>query len=167
MKQAHGEAMKILPVLAPADIVATATHSQYVDTDQCVGLVEFEVNFGAITSTDSTGQAVVTVESSTSNASTDSGTAIAFQYQLSDAVATDNMGAVTAATSSGVALESSSDDNKTLVIYVDPAVGKVNGDDHRYIGFVVTPTADVGSTVVGGVMHYTPRYAQASQKSST
>ena len=166
-KQAHVETLKILPLLAHADIAATATPSQYIDTDQCVGLVEFEVNFGAITSTDSTGQAVVTVTSSTSNTSTDAGTAIAFQYALSDAVATDNMGAITAATSSGVALESSSDDNKTLLIYVDPAVMKVNGDDHRYTHFVVTPTSDMGACIVGGVGRYTPRYAQASQKSST
>ena len=97
MKMAHGEVLKVLPLLAPANVAAVATRSQYIDTDQCVGLVEFEVNFGAITSTDATGEVALTVEASTAAVSTDAGTAIAFQYQLSSAVGTDNMGAVTAA----------------------------------------------------------------------
>lgn len=167
MKQAHAEVLKILPVLAPVDIAATATRTQYIDTDQCVGLIEFEVAFGAITSTDSTGEAVVTVESSTAAVSTDAGTAIAFQYALSEAVATDSMGAITAATSSGKGVNSSTDDNKTLLVYVDPAVMKANGDDHRYAAVVVTPTSDVSATLVGVVARYSPRYPQASQKSST
>ncbi len=167
MKMAHAEVLKTLPLLAPQDIAATATGSSYIDLDQCVGLVEFEVMFGAITSTDSTGGVVVTVEGSTGGISTDTNTALAFQYALSEAVNTDSMGAITAATSSGKTLVSSSDDNKTLLCYLDPAVLTAGVTDGRFARVKVSPTTDMGATLVGVVARYTPRYSQASIPSST
>jgi len=167
MKMAHAEVLKILPVLAPVDIVATATGSSYIDIDQVVGLVEFEVNFGAVTSTDSSGEATVTIEGSTGGISTDTNTALAFQYALSEAVNTDSMGAITAATSAGVSILSSSDDNKTLLCYLDPAVLKAGVTDGRYARVYIDPSADPTSTVVSVVARFTPRYSQASIPSST
>jgi len=167
MKQAHVEVLKVLPLLAPIDIAATATGSSYIDLDQCVGLVEFEVNFGAITSTDSTGNLTVTLQGSTGGIATDTNTAVAFQYALSAAVNTDSMGAITAATSSGVTLQSSSDDNRSLFCYLDPAVLTAGVTDGRFARVYVTPTSDCSANLVGVVARYTPRYSQASQKSST
>lgn len=167
MKQAHPEVLKQLPVLAPQDVAATATRTYWVDTDNCTGLIEFLISFGTLTSTDATANMVVTVEASTSNATTDTGTAIAFSYALSEALGTDTMGAVTAATSTGVNVDSSSDDNKLLAVLVDPAVMKALGDDYRYTCAVIDGDAAVTAALVSAVAQHTPRYSQASQKSSS
>lgn len=160
------EKQKVLPILAPADIVATATGSQYVDLDQAVGFVEIEVNFGAIASTDSTGEAVVTIQCSTARSSNATESSVAFQYRLSGAVATDLMGDIASATASGVAV-GQADDNKTLLIYVDPSVVQANAATMRFIRAVVTPTSEITSTVVGAVARFLPRYPGNSIPSST
>ena len=54
MKYAYGETVKILPMLVPQDIKATATVSQYLDMNLAAGLVEISIPFGNIASTDST-----------------------------------------------------------------------------------------------------------------
>ena len=167
MKMAHAEVLKVLPLLAPQDIAATATGSSYIDLNQCVGLVEFEVNFGALTATDSTDGVVITIEGSTAGASSDTNTAIAFQYALSSAVNTDSMGAITAATAAGVTLTSGSNDNMTLLCYVDPAVLTAGVTDGRWARVYLTPTSDQTVSLVSVVARYTPRYAQASIPSST
>jgi hypothetical protein len=159
--------LKQVLTLAPVDIAATATRGVWVDIDQCVGFLEFEVQIGAITSTDAASAVVVTVEGSTSNATSDTGTAIAFQYQLSEAVGTDTLGAVTAATSTGLDIDSSSDDSKLLLIYVDPGVVRALGDDYRYVTPVLDGAATVSAALASISAHFTPRYSQASQKSST
>ncbi len=162
----YAENEKVLPVLAPIDIVATATNTAYVDMKYNTGLVEFEINFGVVTSTDSTGGICVTVEASTSQASSDSGTAIAFNYRLSAAVATDTMGDITAATSAGATVLSSALDNCSLLLFVDPSVIQAV-DTARYVRAVITPTTEETVTLVGGVCRFTPRFAGNSQPSST
>lgn len=164
-KYSYAETVKVLPLLGPVDIVATATNSKWIDLNQAAGLLELEVNFGVITTTDSTGDVVVTVLASTAGSSSDTNTSLDFSYRLSDAVDTDNMGAITD-TTSGATL-ASSDDNKTLLIYVDPAAVQAAMTDGRYVGVLITPSADSTSCVVGVVARYTPRYAQASMPSST
>lgn len=166
-KYSYAETVKVLPLLASVDIGATATNSKWIDLDQAAGLLEIELNFGAITSTDSTGDVTVTVLASTAGSSSDTNTALAFEYRLSEAVDTDSMGAITAATTAGVALESSSDDNKTLLIYVDPCAVQAAVTDGRYIGVLLTPAAETSVCLVGVVARYTPRYASASMPSST
>lgn len=167
MKMAHNEVLKQVQTLAPVSIDATATRGVWMDVDQCVGLVQFLVGFGVLTSTDADANVVVTVEASTSNATTDTGTAIAFSYALSEAVGTDTWGAVSAATSTGVNVDSSSDDSKLLAIYVDPAVMKALGDDYHYVTPVLDGDVAVSAALVNMVAQFTPRYSQASQKSST
>ena len=154
-----------LPILAPADIVATATASQYVKIANVgTGQLEIAVAFGAIASTDSTGEVVVTIEANDANDTSSSDNnegAIAFSYRLSAAVGTDNLGAVTAATSAGVAV-SNATDNVTLFCYVDPAVAA-----KKYVRAVITPTSEITSTVVGATARFVPRYAQNDTPQST
>jgi hypothetical protein len=167
MKMAHIQQVKVLQVLAPQTIAATAVSSSYVDLDQCVGFLEFEVAFGAITATDaSTSEIAVTVNASTGG--TDTGTAIAFSYSLSEALDTDSgFAAPAAATSSGIVINSSTDDNKLLMIYVDPAAIGASLADGRWVKFVLDGTAGITAALVAGVARYTPRYSQVSMKSST
>jgi hypothetical protein len=166
MKLNYAESVKVLPLLGSDDIVATATASKYIDLNMAAGLLELEVNFGDVASTDSTGGVVVTIEASTAASSNATEAAIAFNYRLSAAVDTDLMGAITAATTAGATVLASAADNKTLLCYVDPSA--VAGTaDMRYIRAVITPTAEVTSTNVGVVARYIPRYAGNAQPSST
>lgn len=161
------EGMKILPVLAPIDIVATATNSAYVDFRR-VNWCTFLVPFGVFTSTDSTGEAVVTVVSNAVNdtsSSDNNEVAVAFSYRLSAAVGTDSMGAIAAATSAGVAV-ANTDDGKMLVIDVDPAVAMATAGQ-RYVRLVITPTAESTVTNVSAVALVEHRYPGNAIPSST
>lgn len=161
----YAQGMQPLNLLAPQDIVATATASAYFDLNLSNWLTVY-VPFGAIASTDSTGEVVVTVEASTAGSSNATEGAIAFQYRLSSAVATDSMGAITSATTAGVAV-GQADDNKFLVIDVDPAAVATTAD-RRFVRVVITPTAEITSTVVGGVIAIAePRYPGNAIPSST
>lgn len=165
----YHENEKALPILTPADIVATATNTQYVDLNYAAGLVEIDLQFGAIASTDSTGEVVVslTVNPVSDTSSSDSvETAIAFNYRLSAAVATDTMGAITAATSSGAAIGNTSD-NVLFSAFVETSAVAAAYDGARFIRATITPTSETTSTIVGGVARFTPRFAQNSMPSST
>lgn len=162
----YHENLKVLPVLTIADIVATATASAYVDVGDAAGTIEFNIQFGAIASTDSTGEVVVTVEASTAGSSNATEAAITFRYRLSAAVATDTMGAITSATTAGAAVINTAD-NTLLSIFVEPSQLAAQGADYQWLRFVVTPTAEITSTLVGGQVRFRPRYAGNSIPSST
>lgn len=159
------EEFHVQPILGSKDIVATATVTEYVKTTHIgSGQLEFELNFGVVTSTDSTGEVVVTFVGNDVNdtsTSDNNEVAVAGYYRLSGAVATDTMGALTAFTSAGVTV-ANTDDNKVLLAYIDPAVLQ-----QKYVRAVITPTAESTVCLVGGVARYIPRKAQASQISSS
>ena len=159
------EEYQVVPILAPADIVATATVTRYVKLGSIGrGQLEIEVNFGALTTTDTTGEVVVTVVGNDTNdtsTSDNNEVAAAFGYRLSGAVGTDAMGAIAQATATGVVV-SEANDNKTLLVYVDPAVV-----GQKYVRAVITPTNDLASTIVGATARFIPRKAQNAQPSSS
>lgn len=163
------ESFKYVPLLGSKDIVATATPSNYVALKDVVGLLEISVNFGLITSTDSTGEVVVTLEAATVSDTTSSDlaeAAIAFQYRLSGAVGTDTIGTITSATASGAAVVNTSD-NVTLYAYVDPSAIATLDAGYKFVRAVVTPTAEITSTVVGVGARFLPRYAGNAIPSSS
>lgn len=162
----YAEGVKILPVLTPADIVATATATAYIDLDQ-VNWATFLVSFGALTTTDSTGEIAITVEASTAGTSNATEGNVAFSYRTSAAVATDTMGAITAATAATGAVIANTADNAVVVIDVDPAVVAASAADRRFVRLVVTPTADLTATVVGAIAVLEHRYPGNSIPSST
>jgi hypothetical protein len=163
----YTENRKELNLLAPQDIVATATASAYVNVADAAGVIEFQIPFGAVASTDSTGEVVVTIEASTAGSSNATEAAIAFRYRLSAAVATDTMGAITSAAAAGVAVINTSD-NTTLFAYVEPSQLAAQGADFKYLRVVIAPTAEITSTIVGGVLvSFVTRYAQNVTPSST
>jgi len=159
-----GEPAQVFPVLSPADIVATATSSQYVDLNFS-HWVTFLVYFGAMTS-DSTDIATVTVECSTAGSSNATESAIAFNYRLTSAVGDYSHGAITAATATGVAIPATSD-GKLLIIDVDPSVVAANAADMRFIRLTITPSAEVASCVVGASVVLETRYPGNAIPSST
>jgi hypothetical protein len=153
-----------LPILAPANIVATATGSQYIDLKYAQS-VTFAVQFGALTS-DTTDTCTVTVECSTAASSNATELKIGFTYRLSAAVATDTLGAPTAATTDGVAI-TADDDNKTLFIDLDPQAVANLGADYRFARVFLTPNAEMAACTVGAIAYIVPRYAQVTPPSST
>lgn len=165
MKLNFAEEVQPVTLLAPVDIVATATVTKWLNLSKVgAGQVEIEFPFGVFTSTDSTGEVVITIEADDVNDTSSSDTtaaAIAFNYRLSSAVGADSLGAITAATSSGVAIPQDGD-NKTLYVYVDPAAAA-----KKYIRGVITPTAESTVTLVAAAARFIPRKAQNSLSSSS
>lgn len=164
-KLRYAEGLKVLPILAPQNMTTSAVSSGEVWLRE-VQWVTFAVQFGAFTS-DSTDVCVITVESSTSNSTAATDEGIAFNYRLSSAVDTDSMGAITAATSDGVTIGATSDDNKMLIIDVDPAYVAGKDTDAEYLRVVLTPSADVAGLQVAAVAYLEPRYPGNSMNAAT
>ena len=160
------EGVKIQPILAAQDIVATATATSYIDLDQ-VNWATFLVQFGALTTSDTTGEIAVTVEASTAGTSNATEGNVAFTYRVSGAVGTDSMGAITAAVAGTGAVILEASDNKVLVIDVDPAVVAASAADRRYVRLVITPTADLTASLVGAIAVLEHRFPGNSIPSST
>ncbi len=157
----------VIPVLAPQNIVATATSTQYVDLNLAHG-VDFLVQFGGMTS-DSTDTATVTLEAnavSDTTSSDNSETTLAFNYRLSPALGTNTgYGSVTAATASGVAI-TATDDNKILYIKVDPSAVASAGS-YRFVRLTITPNAEMASCNLAAIAFVEPRYSGDTIPSSS
>jgi hypothetical protein len=168
MKLAHAENIQVRPLLAPQDITSTETQTSWIDMDYLTGLIEFEVNVGTITSTDTTGSLTITILASTAGSTSDTNTAIAFYYMSSGAVDTGTMSTIAAATSSGITV-GPTEDNITVLCYADPAVAGAAMTDAKFLNMNLAPTSDYTATLVSVVARATMRYAAqgGSQLSST
>jgi hypothetical protein len=140
-----------IPLISPVDAVAVAKTTAEVDLGEAQW-AQFYAFFGTVT----TATVVVTLEKCTDTSGT-SNTAIAFPYRLSAAAGTDTMGAITAATSSGVTI-GVGDDDKCLIVEVDPnAVAALGGP---YARLVVTPNGSTSACEVAVWAMALPRNAQ-------
>jgi len=158
------EDQKVYPILSPADITTSVTNTSYVDL-KYIHRGTIALHFGSMTS-DSTDTATVTLQCSTASTSNATEVPIAFQYRLTAAVGTDSMGAITAATTDGVAV-TATDDGKVLLVDVDPAAVANLGADYRYVRAVITPSAQVAACVVGAIFYGDMRYSQNVPPSSS
>lgn len=149
------ENVHIVPALLPADITTTTTYTDVVNVGETQWL-QFVLILGAITGD----TAVVTVEECSDTTPTGN-TAIAFKYRLSSAVGTDSLGVSTDATSSGVTL-AATDDNKVLIIDVDPATLSAT---KPYVRAAIDPGASMSAFVVGAIALAEPRYQGATNVS--
>ena len=156
----YAEGLKVLPVLAPVDTTTSAVSTEAVSLAQAHWCT-FIVQFGNFTS-DSTDTVVLTVESSTASATAATDEAIAFSYRLSAAVATDSMGAITAATSDGATFGADSDDSKCVIIDVDPSYVAGKDTDAKFVRVVATPSSNVGALLISALAFVEPRFPGAS-----
>lgn len=157
------EGYSIQPILIPADIVSdNPTGTSYVCLDK-VHWATLAFQFAAITCDSCT----VTLEASTAGSSNATEVAIGFNYRLLQAVGImdADRDAIGTATSTGVAV-AASDDNKVLLVEVDPAAVTTLGEDYRYIRGVCTP-GDATAMVVGVVAYLEPRFPGNATISST
>ncbi len=160
----YAEGLQPNYLLQSQDIVATATASQYLDLDQA-HWVTFVIPFGSLTS-DSTDTCTVTVEASTAGSSNATEQKIGFQYRLSSAVATGSIGAITSATTDGVAI-TAADDNKLLIIDLDPSAVAALGDDFQFVRVVATPNAEMAACNLSVIAFVEHRYPGNASPSST
>jgi hypothetical protein len=153
----YAEGLKVLPILAPvADSTSVAT--SYVDLDTAQW-ASFLVQFGAMTS-DSTDTVTITVECSTESDSNATEIQVPFKYRLSAAVDTDTMGAITSAAAATGAVVTAADDNKLLIVDVDPAsLPSLTGyTDHRFLRLVLTKSAGLATNIIDVIAVLEPRY---------
>lgn len=154
----------IVPLLAPADIASTVTASNYMDL-KTANHAAFLVVLGAVTSATATDAEVVTVEAATAEGGAEA--AIAFNYRLSGALGDNTWGAITAAASTGLALDPAADDNKLLWIEIDPAAVHAAKADAHYVRVKLTDTPDMTACLVAVLGIIDPVYKQTTLVSAT
>ena len=110
----------------------------------------------------STADATLTVLNSTA-ATTVSALAIPFAYRLSATVGADVMGALTTCDSGGLTLGNASEDDKMVVVCVDP---KRLDSGYPWVRMYITHGSDDEMTMSAFAVLY-PKYAQAANISST
>lgn len=141
-----------IPALASIDSTTTVTEAMTdaIDIGELTAL-HFVVNFGAIT-----GDSVVIKAYKDANTTTAGGTAIAFSYKLTSAINTDSISAWTANASTGLTL-TANDDNKVLIVNIDPA----QCGEYPYVYLGIDPGASMTSLVYGVVAVCVPRFNQS------
>lgn len=142
-----------IPALASIDSTTTVTEAMTdaIDIGELTAL-HFVMNMGAIT-----GDTLVVKAYKDANTTTSSGgVAIAFSYKLTSAVGTDSISAWTASASTGLTV-TADDDNKVLIVNIDPA--QCEGYPYVYLG--IDPGASMTSFVYGVVAVCVPRYNQS------
>jgi len=167
-KLRFGEGLHTYPVYAPVAITTSAIASDYVKVRDA-HWATFLVSFGAFGSSDDTDVYQLTVECSTANTSNATEQAVAFQYRLTGAVGTDTMGTIGTATSTGLEVKPETDENKTVLIEVNPDILPAALADGIYLRVVCTPPAsDTDATGVMGIVSVLePRYPGNSMASAT
>lgn len=151
-----GQDLHIIPVYAPQDVGTADINTTHVNVSRAHHIT-FAVQFGNLTNDSK----VITVEES-SAATTVSAEAIPFKYRLSGATGSDTWGAVTSVDSGGVDMVHASDDNKLLLIDVDP-VTLTDGDN--YLSVRISSAG--GECYAGVVAYLSPRYSQLDPLSTT
>lgn len=159
----YGENTQFRTVLAPQDITGTATATNPVSF-KYAHWITFAVNLGVITGA----SLDVTVEAMAANTTGATDVAIPFNYRLSAVVSSDDpLGAITDGTSAGFSI-TASDDNKLLLIDVDPLVAVKHLSTAQYVRVVLTPSSSAMSAcLVSAVAMLEPRYPRLSHLTSS
>ncbi len=164
MSHKFGMDENVVPLIAPVDTAAVAIVTPWIDLAKAHDL-SILVFFGAITAASADQAVTVTVEAATA-AATGSEAAVAFNYRLSDAVGANVWNAIAAATSSGLSI-ATTDDNKMLLVDIDPSAIQAAKADARYVRVVVTPDAGGTATLVAAWADINPRNKMTTMESAT
>jgi hypothetical protein len=145
----------------PVDATTAGVSSAWIDM-KTAHEVAFLLQFGVVTATN---VVTVTVEASTTNAST-TGVAVPFLYRQSGIVTANTWGAVTSCTSAGAAIAAASLTGTNLWVECDlPGIT----NDHptaRWIKVEVSG-AEPTANLCAGVCFINPRYRQITYPSAT
>ena len=160
---AFGE--NIVPLKAPVDSAGTAYATPFVDLKNALHATFFWYA-GVVTATSADQNIVITMEAATAAAS-GSEVAIAFKYRLSGATGANTWGAITAATSTGVSLDTTSSDGMMLLVDIDPAALDSALADARFVRMVVGIDAGGTVTLNSAWAVLDPRFPQTTHLSAT
>jgi hypothetical protein len=154
-KANYGERSHPVPMLEPQDLGSTTTATDVVFLTKHHRAIVY-VAVGAIT-----GNAVVYLRGCDDAVPTTPAAIATWKYRLTSARGTDNVGAITAGSASGITLTDGTDENKVMVIYVE-------GEDLNNAGYPAFDlNIDPGSVLlVGVVADLEPRYPQNAQLSA-
>lgn len=137
-----GQGINVFPLLPPKDIANATTDTAYIDLYDANWLT-FYVELGNMTSDASdtvTFSVAVSTDASTTNV------CVAFNYRLSSAMTaagTNVWGDITAGSSDGTAIAGATDDNKAILIDVDPAVVGAAVAGARYCRLDIAATGPI------------------------
>jgi hypothetical protein len=161
-------AENVVPLKAPVDSAGTAYATPYLDLKNALHATIF-VYFGVITATSADQNIVVTLEASTAAASNASEVALAFTYRKSGATGANTWTAPAAVASTGLSLDTTTEDGKMIAIDVDPAaVAAAHGQyDARYVRAVIGIDAGGTVTLNAAWAVLDPAYPQATHLSAT
>ena len=157
----YAEKLQVTPLLAPA-ASTTAKETAFVKLENMQWL-SWLVFWGDMTS-DSTDVMVITVKSATDQSTAATDTTQTFSYRLASAVGSDSWGAITSAATLSLG---ATDDNKMLIIDIDPAVIAAADTDAAYAYIDIDGTALVTNYALGVIGVNEPRYPQNANLSST
>jgi len=152
----------IINLLAPIDIVATTTMSNWMDLSNAHD-ASFLVYFGVLTSVSTTDDGVVTVEASSVSVS-GSETQVPFSYRLSGAAGTNTWGSITAVSADVGAPMALGSDGMCMHIQIDPDVINALSTTvlKRWVRVSIDPTAEADHTNVAVLGLTRPRFKQTT-----
>lgn len=169
MATALGLYENIVPLVAPVDgTTGNPIQGTYLDIASA-NRAAILVYFGVVTSATATDTMTLTLEASTASTSNASEEAIPFNYRVSAAFATGNTwGAVTAATSAGVALGASTVfDGFAVLIDIDPAAVVALKPDARWVRVVLSEDNAYSAVLYTMIGFINPRYKQTTMIAAT
>lgn len=158
-----GEKLQVVPILAPQDITETATATSFVNI-QKAHWITFLLQFGTITGDSIDVKPEVSIENA------DSGTEanVKFRYRLSSAIGTDSWGAITDVAAGSTVGIAAGDDNKLLLIDVDPADVSAALSNADNVRLLITPgSSGVTACLVSAIAVLEPRYPALNPQSSS
>jgi hypothetical protein len=153
----YAEKLQIIPIMIPDATTVADDESAHVKIKNAQW-ISFLMNWASLTS-DSTDTATVFVYTST-DASTTSAISQPFKYRLCEAVGGDTWGTITAATAAAGVSITGGDDNKALLIDVDPASLYALDSDAQYVHLLVNGSGMVTNPAFGAFCILEPRYPQ-------
>jgi hypothetical protein len=148
--------IRVVQLTSPVDTGSTTVNSDVIGTKELIG-IKFVVSMGTIT-----GDTVVVTVEECDDTTPSNSTAIAYLYSKDGAaIGTDTAGAWTAATTSGVTL-AATDDDKNLIIKVDPAALT---DAYPYLRVVADPGGSASACEIAINAIVEERYNQSTNLS--
>ena len=160
----YAEKLQVVPLLAPQASTTADIETAHMKIKNAQW-ISFLCVWSSLTS-DSTDVVNVMVYTST-DASTTNAVAQPFKYRLSSAVATDSWGTITAATAASGYDITGTDDNKLLLIDVDPATLLSLDSDAIYAHLLIDGSGAVTNPMFGVIGFLEPRYPQNANLTSS
>jgi phage baseplate assembly protein gpV len=148
--------IRVVQLTSPVDTTSTTVNSDVIGTKELIG-IKFVVSFGTIT-----GDTVVVTVEECDDTTPSNSTAIAYLYSKDGAaIGTDTAGAWTAVASTGVTI-ADTDDDKNLIIKVDPAALTA---DYPYLRVVADPGGSASAVEIAINAIVEERYNQSTNLS--